>query len=180
MAVRLRGLQKTDVAPLEKILRANMPIFSETEVQTAVEMLEDGVGAPLTEDGYRFLVAEDENGQVSGYALFARTPLTQGTWDLYWIVADPTSHGRGVGPKLLRAVEEAVRAEGGRLLIIETSSRSDYARARRFYERSGYKKAAVLDDFYRDGDHKVLYTRRVDKSESRRLNVPSVQNPPAA
>src|SRR5581483_2405922 len=172
-AVRLRGLRETDVASLEKILRANAPIFSATEVETAVEMLRDGVGAPSTHDGYHFLVADDDQGLVLGYAVFARTPLTEGTWDLYWIVADPGSHGRGVGPKLLRAVEEMVKKEGGRILVIETSSRSDYARARRFYERSGYKKAAVLEDFYRDGDHKVLYTRRLDKGDSRRLNVPS-------
>src|SRR5436305_142531 len=147
MGVRLRGLEKGDLAPLAKILRANMPIFSEAEVNTAIEMLEDGIGAPRSEEGYHFLVADDDSGTVLGYALFARTPLTQGTWDLYWIVADPSAHGRGVGPKLLRAVEEAVRNDGGRILVIETSSRVDYARARRFYERSGYKKAAVLEDF---------------------------------
>jgi hypothetical protein len=58
--------------------------------------------------------------------------------------------------------------------VIETSSRPDYARARRFYERSGYKKTAVLEDFYREGDHKLIYTRRIDKTESRRLNIPNV------
>lgn len=177
MAVRLRALQVADVAPLEKILRSNAPVFSETEVRTAVEMLEGGAGQPSTSEGYRFIVAENDNGQVVGYALFARTPLTSGTWDLYWIAADPTSHGRGVGPKLLRAVEEAAKNEGGRLIVIETSSRPDYARARRFYERSGYKKAAVLQDFYREGDDKVIYTRRIDKGESRRLNAAKDASP---
>jgi ribosomal protein S18 acetylase RimI-like enzyme len=104
MAVRLRGLQKGDVSPLEKILEANAPIFNAIEVRTAVEMLECGLDEPVTSDGFRFLVAEGEKGEVLGYALFAQTPLTAGTWDLYWIAADPSAHGRGVGPKLLRAV----------------------------------------------------------------------------
>jgi ribosomal protein S18 acetylase RimI-like enzyme len=178
MAVRLRGLQEGDVTPLERILKANAPVFNETEVRAAVDMLLGGVGGPATTDGYRFIVAETDDGKVAGYALFAHTPLTVGTWDLYWIAADPAAHGRGVGPKLLRAVEEVVKNEGGRLVVIETSSRPDYARARRFYERSGYKKTAVLDDFYKEGDHKVVYTRRIDKGESRRLNVPNLAQEP--
>lgn len=152
------------MAPLEKILRANAPIFSDVEVKTAVEMLEAGVGVAPGPDSYRFLVAE-EDGKVLGYALYGRTPLTQGTWDVYWIAADPEAHGKGIGPKLLRGVEETARKEGGRLVMIETSSRADYARARRFYERSGYKRAAVLEDFYKEGDDKVIYSRRIDKGD---------------
>jgi GNAT superfamily N-acetyltransferase len=156
MAVRLRGLQEGDVTPLERILKANAPVFNETEVRAAVDMLLGGVGGPATTDGYRFIVAETDDGKVAGYALFAHTPLTVGTWDLYWIAADPAAHGRGVGPKLLRAVEEVVKNEGGRLVVIETSSRPDY----------------------KEGDHKVVYTRRIDKGESRRLNVPNLAQEP--
>ncbi len=163
MAVRLRLLEKGDVAPLEKILHANGPVFSAVEVKIAVELLQNGVGVTPGPETYRYLVAEDE-GKVLGFAVYGRTPLTQGTWDLYWLAADPEAHGRGVGPKLLRGVEETARNEGGRLVVVETSSRPDYARARRFYERAGYKRSAVLEDFYKEGDDKVVYTRRVDKA----------------
>jgi ribosomal protein S18 acetylase RimI-like enzyme len=161
MAVRLRPLEKGDVAPLERILNANAPVFNAVEVKTAVELLQNGVAVTPGPETYRFLVAEDE-GRVLGYALYGRTPLTQGTWDLYWLATDPQAHGKGVGSKLLRGVEDTARTEGGRLVIVETSSRADYARARRFYERAGYKKSAVLEDFYKDGDDKIIYTRRVD------------------
>lgn len=168
MSVHLRPLRATDVAPIERILRANAPVFSEVEVATAVGMLASGLDADAqaSPDAYRFIVAEqkgqDQKNHVVGYALFARTPLTQGTYDLYWIAADPAAHGSGAGPALLRGVEEAVQAAGGRLVVLETSSRDDYARARRFYEKHGYTRAATLPDFYKEGDSKVIYMRRVD------------------
>ena len=165
MPVRLRGLQKSDIAPIEKILKALAPVFSDVEVKVAVEMLEEHLGVVEGPDTYRVLVAAEEDGRVVGYALFGRTPLTNGTWDVYWIAADPTSHGKGVGPKLLRALEDVARKEGGRLVMIETSSRADYARARRFYERQGYAKAAVLTDYYKDTDHKIIYSRRIDRPD---------------
>jgi ribosomal protein S18 acetylase RimI-like enzyme len=164
MSVQLRGLEAKDVAPIEAILRANAAVFNEVEVATAVGMLASGLDPveQASPDAYRFIVAE-RAGKVAGYALFARTPLTQGTHDLYWIATDPKMHGSGAGPALLRGVEEAVRKDGGRLVVLETSSRSEYARARRFYEKHGYKRVAVIEDFYRDGDDKVIYARRVDR-----------------
>jgi ribosomal protein S18 acetylase RimI-like enzyme len=167
MTVTLRGLKASDLGPIERILRANAPVFSEAEIATAVAMLEHGLspGSQDAEDAYRFLVAETA-GEVHGYALFARAALTQGTWDLYWIATDPAGHGRGgrgVGRALLKGVEDAVRSAGGRLILIETSSRHDYAKARRFYEAAGYARAATLTDYYRDGDDKVIFARRVDE-----------------
>ena len=166
MTVKLRGLERSDLGPIEQILRANARVFSEIEIATAVAMLEQGLapGAQEGEEAYQFLVAEVD-GVVHGYALYARAALTKGTWDLYWIATDPTGHGRGgrgVGRALLKGVEDAVRSKGGRIVLIETSSRSDYAKARRFYEAAGYARAATLTDYYRDGDDKVIFARRVD------------------
>ena len=69
-----------------------------------------------------------------GYACFGPHPLTQGTYDLYWIVVDPVAQGHGIGHALLAGVEAEVLARGGRLLLVETSSTSAYASARRLYE----------------------------------------------
>jgi ribosomal protein S18 acetylase RimI-like enzyme len=163
MAVRLRSLEAGDVGLIEGLLRANAPVFSESEVETAVSMLRSGLPSEqASAEAYRVLIAE-KDGNVAGFALFAKTPLTLGTFDLYWIATDPTRHGRGVGQALLHGVEDAVRGEGGRLLVIETSSRADYTKARRFYEAAGYTRAAVLSDYYREGDHKVIYMRRLDR-----------------
>jgi len=55
------------------------------------------------------------------------TPLTEGTWDIYWIVVDNAFRGTGIGRALLRHAEQEIQNAGGRMILIETSSKDEYA-----------------------------------------------------
>jgi hypothetical protein len=46
------------------------------------------------------------------------------------------------------------------MLIVETSSRSDYTATRAFYERRGYREAARVRDFYAPGDDRIIFVKR--------------------
>lgn len=153
--VRWRDLAPADRGPIERILRATTA-FEEAEIDVALEL----VDAPR-DAGYRFVVA-DVGGEVAGYACFGATPCTVGTWDLYWIAVDPERQGTGLGRALLGAVEDAVRRDDGRLLVIETASKASYAATRAFYDRCGLELAARVKDFYARGDDKLIYCRRFD------------------
>jgi hypothetical protein len=50
------------------------------------------------------------------------------------------------------------------LLVVETSSRDDYASTRKFYEVHGMTEAARLADFYAPGDARVVYVKRLTHS----------------
>ena len=154
----LRELRAGDRAPIERILRAT-EMFLPEEIDVALELVEIGLG--LREgDGYHFIVAE-QDGQVAGYACFGRCLMTDATWDLYWVAVDPAMQGRGIGVRLVRAVEDACRAAGARLLIIETAGKAEYEPTRAFYARIGYPEHARVKDYYRDGDDKIFYARRL-------------------
>lgn len=171
----IRPLAASDRPVIETLLRASGN-FNETEVTAAVEMVDLAL-AGSRDYVYHVLVAE-RDGRSLGYALFGPTALTEGTWDLYWIAVHPDAHGTGVGKSLLRGVENEVRSRGGRILVIETSGRPDYEKARRLYERAGYARACRIQDFYRDGDDKLIYVRRVDEDASPASG--RVGRPPAA
>jgi hypothetical protein len=49
-------------------------------------------------------------------------------------------------------------------LVVETSSRSDYAPTRGFYGRRGYTEAARVREFYAPGDDRIIYTKRFHRS----------------
>ena len=66
-----------------------------------------------------------------------------------------------MGRGLLAATEEAVRKQGGRLLIVETSGLPKYEPTRTFYHATGYTLEATLKDFYSDGDDLVIFTKRL-------------------
>jgi ribosomal protein S18 acetylase RimI-like enzyme len=88
-------------------------------------------------------------------------PLTDGVYDLYWIVVDPASQGKGFGRRLLDFVEKDVVRRGGRMLLIETSSQQTYEATIRFYQRSGYELAARIKNFYRVGDDKLVFSKEL-------------------
>jgi ribosomal protein S18 acetylase RimI-like enzyme len=98
-----------------------------------------------------------------GYACFGPTPSTDGTFDLYWIAVHPSAQGLGGGRLLLNAVEERIAAAEGRMVVVETSSRSDYEGTRRFYDRGGYREGARVRDFYAPHDDRVIFTRQLPK-----------------
>ncbi len=132
-------------------------MFRPSEVAIAVELLDQ---AAAGDDDYRFIGAFDGDDLV-GYACWGPTPGTEGTFDLYWIAVDTTRQGGGVGSQLLTHVERTLQAGGGRLIVVETSSRADYAPTRAFYERRGYTRAATLPGYYAPGDNLVIYLKEL-------------------
>lgn len=145
---------------LHRLLEA-IENFTPDEVSCALELLEAACGVvPGEHPDYRVLVADVDDGELAGYVCYGPTPMTAGTWDLYWIASSPAFRGRGTGSLLLLAMEEAVRARGGINIRIETSSQGEYAATRAFYERHRYPEASRLVDFYKPGDDLVTLYKR--------------------
>ena len=140
-------------------IAASTGVFNAEEIDTVKELL-DGYYTSPERSGYHFL-SYREGGRVLGFAAWGPRALSEKGYDLYWLATRPEAQGRGVGRALEETVEASVRARGGYWLVVDTSDTPHYAAARRFYEGCGYTRAAVLPDFYRDGDSLVIYAKRV-------------------
>jgi GNAT superfamily N-acetyltransferase len=121
-------------------------------------------GPALAFPDYDFIGAYDDE-RLLGYACFGPTPATQGTYDMYWLAVDPSAQNRGVGRALVKWVEQELGKRGARLLVIETSSRPDYAHTREFYARGGFAEAARVRDFYAPADDRIILTTRLTTRE---------------
>jgi ribosomal protein S18 acetylase RimI-like enzyme len=109
---------------------------------------------------YLGLVAELDS-RVVGVLAYGETPMTVGTYDLYWIASDPERRRQGIGAALVQAMEADLRRRGARLVRIETSGTPAYDPTRSFYHRFGFGETARLRDFYRPGDDLVIFTKRL-------------------
>ncbi len=138
--------------------------FSQPEIAVALELI-DIYLADSSQKDYRVDVALAGDGRVCGYTCWGPTPLTRGTYDLYWIATDPRVQGQGFGRLLVGHVEAAVRASGGRLLVVETSSKESYGNTVRFYRRLAYEEASRIRDFYDVGDDKLVFVKRFPRKE---------------
>jgi ribosomal protein S18 acetylase RimI-like enzyme len=154
--VSIRSLEADDRSPIETMVVSSGK-FNEVEVATAMELVDEALEEG-EESGYFFAVLEAVN-KVKGYACYGPVPLTEGVYDLYWIVVDPASQGRGFGRQLLQHVEKDVLHRGGRMVLIETSSQESYGATIRFYEHSGYFLAARIRNFYKIGDDKLVFQK---------------------
>jgi len=160
--VHIRKLEPGDRPFIEKMVISTGK-FSDVEVATALELVDEALSRGEEESGYLFAVLEygKEHRVAEGYACYGPVPLTLGTYDLYWIVVNPVSQGKGLGSHLLKYVGTDVLKRGGRMILIETSSQETYGATIRFYEHSGYHLAARIRNFYRVGDDKLIFQKEL-------------------
>lgn len=154
----IRNAVSSDKAAIMHIVRGTTE-FTAEDVIVAEEVLDCYLADPK-ESGYYVLVAE-MNSSIVSYVCFGLTPLTKFTWDIYWIATAPQHKGRGLGTALMAQAEQQIKAAGGRLIIIETSSLPSYEPTRKFYLGRGYTVISVIPDFYDTGDDLVTFTKRL-------------------
>ena len=148
-------------ADLPAILAAaqSVEVFNSEEVNTVQELFEGYLRDPRA-SGYNFLSCK-AGAELLGFACWGPTALSAGATDLYWICTARAAQGRGVAAALFQAVEAAVRALGRWLIVIWTSSRPDYAPARRLYLRAGCELQTQIVDFYDRGEDLCVFVRRL-------------------
>jgi GNAT superfamily N-acetyltransferase len=158
---RIRPIESSDRSRIEEIVVSSGK-FSREEIATALELVDEALEKG-ERSGYSFRVLEvgKEDRSVQGYVCYGPTPLTQGVYDLYWIVVDPAVQGKGFGRRLIEYVEGDIVKCGGRMVLIETSSQESYGATIRFYEKAGYKLVARIKNFYRIGDDKLVFSKEL-------------------
>lgn len=153
-------LKAGDRPAIEAILRES-GAFREEEIAVGLELVDETID-PRPDTDYQWVVAE-QSGCVIGFACYGPVPMTVGTFDLYWIAVSTSERGTGVAVRLDEAVERRVRDSGGRWVLAETSSTEPYAAARAFYAKRGYALVERIPDFYRDGDDRLTFGKRLDR-----------------
>lgn len=154
----IRRLKSFDRDALESILK-RIQQFKAEEVNVALELIDITLNFPAQTD-YNVFVFEDEE-KVLGYHCTGKRPMTDAVYDLYWIVVDPDTSGKGVGKKLLQHATEFVKEQKGRWLLAETSSKETYEKTRLFYMNNNFKVIAQIDDFYSEGDSLLVFGKRL-------------------
>ena len=119
----------------------------------ALELID--LAIPGDHPDYKVLVGLIQD-EVAGYICYGPTPMTEGTFDLYWIASDPRFRGKGVGAGLVAAMEGELRRKGGRQIRVETSATEDYGPARGFYAAMKYVEECRFRDFYKPGDDLII------------------------
>jgi ribosomal protein S18 acetylase RimI-like enzyme len=157
--MKIRPLFENDRARLLSML-IKARAFTSEEIDVAMELIDIVLKDPIQKE-YQIYCMVDDQDQAIGYICYGPTPMTQGTFDLYWIAVDPDFQEQGVGSKLLSFLEEMVKAEGGRLILADTSTIPHYEKTQKFYLKNGFQEMARVSDYYHPGNDRITFCRRI-------------------
>jgi ribosomal protein S18 acetylase RimI-like enzyme len=135
-------------------------VFSAEEIGVAMELI-DIVLKDRNQKDYHISCMVDHRGQPVGYICYGPTPMTQGTFDLYWIVVDPDFQGKRIGSQLLDFSEKILGGRNGRMILADTSSIPEYEKARKFYLQNGFQEIARVNDYYSPGNDRITFCKRL-------------------
>lgn len=156
--MEIRQLILKDRAKLHSML-IETRVFTSEEIEVAMEVI-DIVLKDQTQKDYHIYCMVDDQGQPMGYICYGPAPMTQGTFDLYWIVVDPNFQGQRIGYQLLGFLERVLRGMNARMVLADTSSIPEYEKAQKFYLQNGFQEVARVPDYYWPGNDRVTFCKR--------------------
>jgi ribosomal protein S18 acetylase RimI-like enzyme len=126
------------------------------------ELLDDMIAPYLNESGSGEIWFTYIHGNVPvGLGYCVPEQLTDGTYNLLAIAVDKKLQGKGIGSAMLAYLEHHLKEQQKRILIVETSSEEQFAQTRNFYAKAGYIIAGTIKDFWKEGDDKVIFLKKL-------------------
>jgi ribosomal protein S18 acetylase RimI-like enzyme len=122
------------------------------------EMMRDYFTNPSTKDIW---LTKELNDIPIAVSYCAPERLTEGTYNLYLIAVHKNHQGTGIGAQIMSYLEALLQANGERILLVETSGLPQFELTRKFYHKCGYNTEAVIRDFYREGEDKVVFWKKL-------------------
>lgn len=169
--VEIREAQASDLPSLLDLVKS-IDHFSSEEKSVAIELIHSALLEDINSkkdkkfSDYNILVALLLD-KVVGYLCFGPTPMTESTYDLYWIATHPESRGKGVAKDLIDSLksvlqnhhQETPENQDKKFMIrIETGGKELFGGTREFYKRIGMEEEGRIKDFYSRGDDLVIFT----------------------
>ncbi|WNJ17873.1 GNAT family N-acetyltransferase [Pontibacter sp. G13] len=151
----IRLITQADLPALKQVLDS-IELFP-------AEMLEDMIADFFSQsDSEEIWFTETDGGTPISIGFCAPEKMTEGTFNLYAIGVQSDYQGKGTGSRMMAFIEELLRSQGHRILIVDTSGTEEFTLTRKFYQQLGYAQEAVIRDFWAEGDDKVVFWKRLN------------------
>ena len=154
MTEEIRSTSKADIPGIKEVLDSS-ELFPSTYLD---EMISDYLENPESEEIWFTCHWESK---VIGFGYCVPEKLTDGTYNLLAIALLKECQGKGIGSRMIAYIEQLLAQNSKRVLIVETSSADDYKLTRAFYEKLNYRKEASIQDFWQEGENKVVYWKKL-------------------
>ncbi|KOY86445.1 acetyltransferase [bacterium 336/3] len=151
----IRTITQNDIQELKNVIHST-ELFPSELLDEMVQSFLDGQNTQEV-----WITKEIDNKPVA-VAFYAPEKVTDRTYNVYLIAIHKDFQGRGIGSELMTYIEETLQRQGGRILIVETSSLPNFEQTRKFYDKLQYQREAIIRDFYQEGEHKIVFWKKLN------------------
>lgn len=155
MKQEIRKVNKQDLPALKTVIDSSELFPSEM----LEEMMSDYFNNPSSQSIWLTTVVDNQPVAV---AYCAPEYMTEGTYNLYLIAVHAKYQGQGIGGKIMGYLEDMLRQQGHRILLVETSGNAEFELTRKFYLQHQYNQEAVIREFYQAGEDKVVFWKKLN------------------
>ncbi len=144
------------------------PLQSEREYEECIQLVKDlpewfnKAGLKAMERDLRgektFVAVEDSH--VLGFVTLK--PVSDKALEILWLAVRRELRGKGIGTEMLRFVERWAEERNFEILVVKTSgdlSYKPYDETRRFYEKNGFVRIALIDPYPGWGEEAMVYVK---------------------
>ena len=110
----------------------------------------------------KYLVAE-MSGEIIGCAGYI-PDYDEDALDVYWMTylyVHPKYYRRGIGTRLSMEIEARLRKLKARKIYVDVGNAEDQPEAVAFHTKRGYVKEGELVDYFRDGENKLIFGKKL-------------------
>jgi len=154
MTNQIRNVVEEDLQGLKEVLDLSELFPSEY----LDDMIADYLNNPDSTDIW---FTKIDDGKIIGIGYCVPEKLTDGTYNLRAIAVRKELQGKGIGREMMDYIEQKLRGKSKRVLIVETSSDLQYKLTREFYKKLDYRHEATIQDFWKEGEDKVIFWKKL-------------------
>lgn len=155
MKQEIRKVTQQDLPALKTVIDSSELFPSEM----LEEMMNDYFNNPSSQSIWLTTVVDNQPVAV---VYCAPEYMTEGTYNLYLIAVQAKYQGQGIGGEIMDYLEDILRQQGHRILLVETSGNAEFELTRKFYIQHNYTQEAVIREFYQAGEDKVVFWKKLN------------------
>lgn len=127
------------------------------------DMVRQAVLKSIKEKGHHQYWFIEDNKKIIGAIGVNENSYKSGGYHMVedYVAVHKDYRRKGLGSLLLKTMEEFVKKNKGRYLLIETCDIDYYQPARLFYEKNGYIKVGAIPDYYNRGEGRIDYWKKI-------------------